>query len=74
MLSVNWYKLHQNKTKIVREFDYSPASELCSRVRMGNQPKQDLVNDDAHTKLVQITSICSQDIEWKHISDVIEGM
>ena len=64
------------KTRIVRESDYSPVSELCSRVRktmMGNHPKQDLVNVDAHTKLVQITSFRSQDIEWKHMSDVIEG-
>ena len=31
----------------------------------GNNPKLDLVDDDVHTKVGQILSICSQDIEWK---------
>ena len=31
----------------------------------GNNPKLDLVNVDAHEKIGQILSICSQDIEWK---------
>ena len=38
-------------TRIVRGSDYSPASELFSRVRKtmtGNNPKLDLVNVDAH--------------------------
>ena len=40
---------------------------------MGNNPKLDLVNDDAHTKFGQILSIRSQDIERKRNSDVNIG-
>ena len=40
---------------------------------MGNNPKLDLVNVDVHTKLGQILSICSQDIERKQNSDVNQG-
>ena len=40
---------------------------------MGNNPKLDLVNVDVHTKFGQILSIRSQDIEWKHHSDVNQG-
>ena len=39
----------------------------------GNNPKLDLVNDDMHTKLGRILSICSQDIERKRNSDVNQG-
>ena len=39
----------------------------------GNNPKQDLVNADVHTKFGQILSICSQDIERKRNSDVNQG-
>ena len=38
-----------------------------------NNPKQDLVNADVHTKFGQILSIRSQDIEWKQNSDVNQG-
>ena len=37
---------------------------------MGNNPKLDLVNGDAHTKFGRILSIHSQDIERKRNSDV----
>ena len=40
---------------------------------MGNNPKLDLVNVDMHTKIGQILSICSQDIERKRNSDVNQG-
>ena len=32
---------------------------------MGNNPKQDIVNVDVHTKIGQILSIRFQDIKWK---------
>ena len=35
------------------------------RKSMGNNPKLDVVNVDAHTKFGQILSICSLDIERK---------
>ena len=58
-----------SETRIVRESDYSPASQLFSRVKKtmmsGNYYKIDLVNIDAHTKFVLIMSIRSQDIERK---------
>ena len=47
-------------TRIVRGSDYSPASELFSRVRKimkGNNPKLDLFHVDAHKKIGQILSI-----------------
>ena len=40
------------------------------RKMTGNNPKLDLVNDDAHTKFGRILSICSQDIERKRNFDV----
>ena len=55
-------------TRIVRGSDYSPASELFSRVRKpitGNNPKLDLVNVDASKKIGKILSVRSQDIEQK---------
>ena len=39
----------------------------------GNNPKQDHVNVDVHTKFGQILSIHSRDIEWKRNSDVNQG-
>ena len=63
-------------TRIVRGSDYSPASELFSRVRKtmtGNNPKLDLVNVDARKKIGKILSIRSQDIERKRNSDVNQG-
>ena len=39
----------------------------------GNNPKQDHVNVDVHTKFGQILAICSQDIERKRNSDVNQG-
>ena len=63
-------------TRIVRGSDYSPASELFSRVRKtmtGNNPKLDLVNVDARKKIGKILSIRSQDIELKRKSDVNQG-
>ena len=64
------------KTRIVRGPDYSPASELFSRLRktmMGNNPKLDLVNVDVHKKIGKILSICSQDNKQKQYSDVNQG-
>ena len=61
------------KTRIVRGSDYSPASELCARVTQtmtGNNPKLDLVNVDAHKKIL---TICSQGIEQKQNSDINQG-
>ena len=56
-------------TRIVRESDYSSASQLFCRVKKtnltGNYQKLDLVNIDAHTKFGLIMSIRSQDIERK---------
>ena len=43
------------------------------RKMTGNNPKLDLVNVDVHTKIGQILSIRSQDIERKQNSDVIQG-
>ena len=43
------------------------------RKMTGNNPKLDLVNDDAHTKFGRILSIRSQDIERKRNSDVNQG-
>ena len=63
-------------TRNVRESDFSPTPELCSRARktmMGNNPKPDLVNVEVRIKFSQILSICSQDIERKQNSDVIQG-
>ena len=40
----------------------------------GNNPKLDLVNVDVHTKLGQIRSICSRDIERKRNSYVNQGL
>ena len=48
------------RTRIVRESDYSPASQLFCRVKKtmtGNYHKLDLVNIDAHTKFGLIMSI-----------------
>ena len=39
----------------------------------GKDPKLDLVNVDVHTKIGQILSICSQDIERKRNFDVSQG-
>ena len=43
------------------------------RKMTGNNPKQDLVNDDMHTKFGPILSIYSQDIERKRNSDINQG-
>ena len=64
------------RTRIVRESDYSPASQLFCRVKKtmtGNYHKLNLVNIDAHTKFGLIMSICSQDIERKQNSDLNKG-
>ena len=66
----------QTETRIVRGSDYSPTSELSSRVRKtmtGNNPKLDLVNVDTCKKIGKILSIRSQDIERKQNSDVNRG-
>ena len=60
----------------MRGSDYSPASVLFARVRktmMCNNPKLDLVNVDAHKKIGQILSICSQGIEGTRNSGVNQG-
>ena len=36
-------------------------------------PSPDVVNINAFAKFGQITSICSQDIEWKRNSDIYQG-
>ena len=67
------------QTRIVRESDYSPASQLFCRVKKTmtgnslNYHKLDLVNIDAHTKFGLIMSIRSQDIERKRNSDLNKG-
>ena len=38
-----------------------------------NNPKLDLVNVDAHKKIGQILTICSQGIEQKQNSDINQG-
>ena len=43
------------------------------RKMMGKTPKLDQVNADVHTKVCQILSIRSQDIEWKRKSDINQG-
>ena len=65
------------KTRIVRESDYSSASQFffvffcrVKKTMTGNYHKLDLVNIDAHTKFGRILSIRSQDIERKRNSDV----
>ena len=61
------------RTRIVRESDYSPASQLFCRVKKamtGNYHKLDLFNIDAHTKFGLIMSIRSQDIERKRNSNL----
>ena len=40
---------------------------------MGNNPKLDIVNVDAHKKIGQILTICSQGIEQKQNSDINQG-
>ena len=40
---------------------------------MGNNPKLDLVNFDAHKKIGQILSICYQGIERQRNSDINQG-
>ena len=40
----------------------------------GNNPKLGLVNVDAHKKIGQILSICSQGMEWKQNSDINQGL
>ena len=40
---------------------------------IGNNLKLDLVNFDAHKKIGQILSMCSQDIERKRNSDIDHG-
>ena len=64
------------KTRIVRESDYSSASQLFCTVKKtmtGNYHKLDLVNIDAHTKFGLIMSIRSQVIERKRNSDLNKG-
>ena len=71
-----WSQLNSFETRIVRESDYSPASQLFCRVKKtmtGNYHKLDLVNIDAHTKFGLIMSIRSQDIERKRNSDLNKG-
>ena len=63
-------------TRIVRGSDYSPASELFARLRKtmtGNNPKLVMACVDAHKKIGQILSICSQGIERKQNSDINQG-
>ena len=57
-------------TRIVRGSDYSPAFFHVRKTMTGNIPKLDHVNVDAHKKIGQILSICSQDIEQKRNSDI----
>ena len=62
LINMNEHIMKRGETRIVRGSDYSPASELFARLRktmMGNNPKLYLVNVDAHKKIGQILSICS---------------
>ena len=68
--------MYVEKTRIVRESDYSPASQLFCRVKKtmtGYYHMLDLVNIDVHTKFGRILSIRSQDIERKRNSEVNQG-
>ena len=55
------------------ESSIAPLFQSGAIKMTGNNPKLDLVNDDVHTKLCWILSICSQDIERKRNSDVNQG-
>ena len=48
-------------------------SVKISQKMTGNNPKEDVVNVDVHTKFGQILSICSRDIERKPNSDINQG-
>ena len=48
-------------------------NSVCEKM-MGNNPKLDLVNVNAHTKFGQILSVGSQDIERKQNSDSNQGL
>ena len=58
--------------KILRSIKGCNSDKILLKMT-GNNPKQDLVNDDVHTKFGQILSICSQDIEWKPNFDINQG-
>ena len=45
------------------------SENLTRKTMMGNNPKPDLVNVEAHTKFGQILSILSHNIERKQNSD-----
>ena len=72
--------LHRLKTRIVRESDYSPASQLFlqgeKKPMTGNYHRlsQARSHDDVHTKFRQILSIRSEDIERKQNSEVNQGL
>ena len=76
-MTLKWFNPNFSTTTIVRESDYSPASQLFCRVKKtnltGNYHKLDLVNIDAHTKFGLIMSIRYQDIERKRNSDLNKG-
>ena len=68
--------IFSTKTRIVRGSDYSPASELSSRLRKtmtGNNPKLDPVNVDACKNIGKILSMHSQNTERKQNSIVNQG-
>ena len=63
-------------TRIVRESDYSPASQLFCRVKKkmtGIYHKLDLVNIDAHTKFGLIMSIHLKILSGNEILTSIKG-
>ena len=75
-IKIEGARVATTQTRIVRGSDYSPASELFARVRKtmaGNNPKLDLINTDAHKKIAQILSLCSQGIVRKQNSESIKG-
>ena len=76
ILSTMLILIYTSETRIVRGSGYSPASELFARVRQtmrGSNPKLNLVNCDAHEKIGQILTICSQGNEQKQNSDINQG-
>ena len=68
--------LIQGKTRIVRGSDYSPASELFARLRKTmtcNNPKLDLVNFDAHKRLVSFCQFVFKVLSGNKILTSIKG-
>ena len=64
------------KLELSEDLTIAPVLSFFGRVRKtmtGNNPKLDIVNVDAHKKIGQILSICSQGIGGKQNSDIHQG-